>query len=143
MKISELDDMLTADLAVTEDDIVKASLETPTLHAKWMKFMTDQGYKVHALKQKMDRLKKAKWKYYTGRATAGVYAKNPFHEKLRSNSEIEIWIDGDDDILNLKDNIYREEMLFNRLSEAVKTIQFRHMNIKNAVEWHKLQSGLV
>lgn len=142
MKISELDEMLEADLNVTEDDIVKASLETATLHAKWMKFMTDQGYRVHALKQKMDRLRKAKWKYYTGRATASVYAKKPFHEKLRSNTEIDIWMDADDDILALRDKIYKEEMLLNRLSEAVKTIQFRHMNIKNAIEWHKLQSGI-
>lgn len=143
MKLSELDDMLKDDLAVDTDQIIKASLETPMLHAKWMKFMTDQGFKVHTLEQKLDRLLKAKRKYYTGRATAGVYAKKPFYDKLKSNVEIDIWINADDEILALKDMIYKEEMLFERLSEAVKTIQFRHMHIKNAIEWHRLQAGLV
>lgn len=135
--------MLEKDLSMTEDEIVKASLETPTLHSKWMKFATEQGYKVHALKSKMDRLYKAKWKYYTGRATADVYKKRPFHEKLRSNSEIEVWIAGDEDIIALKEQIFRAEMVYQKLTEAVKAIQYRHLNIKNAIEWSKFQAGLV
>lgn len=143
MKIVDIEKMLKDDLHVDEDSITSASLNTATLHSKWMKMMTDQGYKVHKLNQKLHKLKQAKWRLYTGRGSAQDNLKYGCNEILKNKGEVEIWLAADDDIQQLEDDIYKSEMIYNRLSEAVKAIQFRHMNIKNAIEWEKLKNGLV
>lgn len=142
MKISELEAMLNADLKVDKSNLAAASLQTPTLHAKWMKFATEEGYKLAILEQRMSKLKKAKWEYYGGKAPAKLYAKNPFSLKL-TKGEIPMYIEADDDIQRLELEIHQQSMLVDRLSEAVKSIQFRHTNIKNAIEWTKIQNGIM
>ncbi len=142
MKISELENMLKADLQVDKSNLSEASLQTPTLHAKWMKFATDEGYKLAVLEQRMAKLKKAKWEYYSGKAPAIQYQKKPFSLKL-TKGELPMYIDADDDVQRLELEIHQQSMLVDRLSEAVKSIQFRHTNIKNAIEWTKIQNGIM
>lgn len=142
MKINELEEMLNNDLAVDHRNIVAASLQTPTLHAKWMKFATDEAYKLKILHHRMAKLKKAKWDFYLGRAGEKAYIKKPFNLKL-TKGEVPIYIDADDDIQRLERQIEQQSILVDRLSEAVKSIQYRHINIKNAIEMMKLQNGIV
>jgi len=142
MKISELEEMLESDLAVVKDNLFQASIDTPVLHSKWMKFSTDEAYKLHILKQRMSKLKKAKWEYYGHKANERIYEKQPFNLKL-TKGEIPMYLDADDDIQRLSREVMQQEMLVNRLAEAVKSIQFRHTNIKNAIEWQKLTVGEV
>lgn len=142
MKISELEEMLKSDLAVSKDNLFQASIDTPVLHAKWMKFSTDEAYKLKVLHQRAAKLKKAKWEYYGHKARNKVYEKHPFDLKL-TKGEIPMYIEADDDVQRLDLEIKQQEMLVDRLSEAVKSIQFRHTNIKNAIEWHKLMNGVM
>ncbi len=142
MKVSELNKMLMEDLKVDKTNLAEASLATPTLHAKWMQFSTEEGYKLAILEQRMAKLRKAKWEYYSGKAPAIQYQKKPFNLKL-TKGELPMYIDADDDIQELERKIEEQSLLVNRLSEAVKSIQFRHTNIKNAVEWTKLQNGIM
>jgi len=142
MKISELENMLMSDLHVDKENLVKASLQTPTLHAKWMKFASDEGYKLVILNQRMAKLKKGKWEFYGGKAPPRQYEKTPFGLKL-TKGEIPMYIEADDQIQILSREISKQSMLVDRLSEAVKSIQFRHTNIKNAVEMLKLNAGIM
>lgn len=148
MKISELEDMLQKDLEIDDDKLFEASIQTPALHAKWMKFATDEGYKLFILQQRMAKLKRAKWDFYAGRGTAILnqnyekkYKKSISSLKL-SKGELPIYVDGDDDIQTLAREVKQKELLVERLAEAVKSIQFRHTNIKNAIEWRKFQNGI-
>ena len=140
MKLAELEAMLADDLEVDEDSLVAASLSTPTLHSKWMKFSTDEIYKLNILTQRMAKLKKAKWEYYQNKASPKVYESRPFNLKL-TKGELPLYIEADDDIQVLQRQLWQKEALVNRLGEAVKTIQFRHTNIKNAIEWTKFRHG--
>lgn len=143
MKISELENMLKSDLAVDKDNLFQASIDTPALHAKWMKFSTDEAYKLHVLEQRMSKLKKAKWEYYSLRyPNSKIYEKHPFNLKL-TKGELPMYIESDDDIQRLSLDVKKQEILVDRLAEAVKSIQFRHTNIKNAIEWQKLMNGIV
>lgn len=146
MKIKELEEMLAKDLHIEMDDLAKASIETPSLHAKWMKFATEEGFKLTVLQQRMAKLKKAKWEFYLGRGPGKQYAdpKNAKYSNLKlTKTEIPIYIDADDDIQRLALEIEKQSILVDRLSEAVKSIQFRHTNIKNAIEWQKIQNGIM
>lgn len=142
MKIAELEEMLNKDLHVDMKNLAQASIDTPTLHAKWMRFSTEEAYKLTILNQRMAKLKKAKWEFYAGKAPARQYEKNPFNLKL-TKGELPMYIDADDDVQRLELQIQKQCILVDRLSEAVKSIQFRHTNIKNAIEWVKIQNGIM
>lgn len=143
MKLSELDDLIAEDLHVDVNDLIRASLETPLLHGKWMKYASDESYKLHVLQQRMAKLRKTKWAFYAGRAHPSMYEKERFKEKLQTKTEIELYVNADELVQRLEREIVQQKILVDRLTETVKMIQFRHINIKNAIEWHKVQNGLI
>ncbi len=142
MKISELDAMLKQDMYVDEFKLMEASIQTPALHTKWMKFLTEETFKLDVLLQRMARLKKAKWEYYGGKAPAKQYQKKPFGMKL-TKGEIPMYIEADDDYQRLDMEIKKQTMLTDRIGEAVKMVQFRHTNIRNAIDVIKINNGIV
>lgn len=148
MKITELERMLDDDMRIDESNLIAASIETPTLHSKWMKFFTDEAYKLKILQQRMAKLKKTKWDYFTGRALAKDYLqKGDSIPSKKSNTsltkgEIQIYIEADDEYQRLELKIKQQEILTERLAEAVKMIQFRHTSIKNALDFMKFKAGI-
>lgn len=141
MKMHELEVMLNEDLKIDENNLDAESIKTPILHAKWLKFSTDEAYKLSILHKRMAKLKRAKWSYYSGRTTGKQHNFERFDYKL-AKGEIQIYVDGDDDIQRLDDQIQRQSMLVERLSEVVKSLQFRHTHIKNAIEFRKIMLGI-
>lgn len=135
--------MLEDDLRIG-DDLARVSVEVPLKHNKWMKFASDASYRLHKLNQERARLKKRKYEIYTGRADPKdlmTYADKDGANLNITKSEIPTYMDADEDIQELDDKIMRQEILYNRICEAVKTFQYLHLTIKNAITWHKFQAG--
>lgn len=136
----QLTAMLRGDLHVDELNIIEASLETPTLHAKYMQFSTKVSYELHKLEAQLRTLRALRYKYYAGyeKDDRGRLCQEKYTKK-----EAELLIDADPEVQELEEKVLKKQLLLNRLSETIKTIQFRHLNIKNAIEWSKLQNGVV
>ena len=79
--------------------------------------------------------------YYTGKAPADVYVKEPFLYKLRDKEALQRYMDADDKLnkVDLKIRYYDVQLKF--LEEVIKNVSNRTFQIKNAIEWHRFQAG--
>ena len=82
-----------------------------------------------------------RYNYYTGKASAEIYAEDPFPYKVREKDAIQRHMEADDKLtkVDLKIRYYDATLKF--LEEIIRVISNRTYQIKNAIEWHKFQSG--
>ena len=88
-----------------------------------------------------NRVKLERYNYYTGKATAEVYAEEPFPYKVREKDAIQRYLDADQKLsaVDMKIKYYNVTLKF--LEEIIKNVSNRTFQIKNAIEWQKFQAG--
>ena len=88
-----------------------------------------------------NRVRLERYNYYTGKAEPEVYAEEPFPYKVREKDAIQRHLEADEKLttLDLKIRYYDATLKF--LEEIIKNVSNRTFQIKNAIEWHKFQSG--
>ena len=84
----------------------------------------------------LDRLK-----YYTGKATADIYAAEPFPYKVRDKDELKLYLDSDEKLSKVKLKIEYYDTMLKYLEEILRQISNRTYQIKNAIEWRRFSSG--
>ena len=92
-------------------------------------------------KDSYNRVRLERYNYYTGKADPAVYEEEPFPYKVREKDAIQRHLEADERLtrLDLKIRYYDATLKF--LEEIIRTISNRTFQIKNAIEWHKFQSG--
>jgi hypothetical protein len=93
-------------------------------------------------KDQYNKIKLERYNYYTGKATAEVYAEEPFPYKVREKDAIQRHLDADERLtkIDLKIRYYDTTLKF--LEEIIKNISNRTFQIKNAIEWNRFQAGM-
>jgi len=116
-------------------------LRIPQLHCKYYTIYNTITLLRERTRNSYNKVKLERYNYYTGKAPAEVYAEEPFPYKVREKDAIQRYIEADDKLtkLDLKIRYYDTTLKF--LEEIIKTISNRTFQIKNAIEWHKFQSG--
>ena len=79
--------------------------------------------------------------YYTGKATAEVYAEEPFPYKVREKDAIQRHLEADDKMNKVDMKIKYYDIMLKFLEEIIRNISGRTYQIKNAIEWNKFQAG--
>tara|TARA_B100000530_G_C15620993_1_gene354326 strand:+ start:247 stop:549 length:303 start_codon:yes stop_codon:yes gene_type:complete len=88
-----------------------------------------------------NRVKLERYNYYTGKATAEVYAEEPFPYKVREKDAIQRYLEADEklSVVDMKIKYYNVTLKF--LEEIIRNVSNRTYQIKNAIEWQKFQAG--
>ena len=123
------------------DNLHEESLRIPQLHSKYHTvYNTVQLLKENS-KTKYNKIRLERYNYYTGKASAEVYAEEPFPYKIREKDAIQRHLDADEKLttIDLKIRYYDVQLKF--LEEIIKTVANRTFQIKNAIEWQKFQAG--
>ena len=133
--------MWESDSTIDPDNLHDESLRIPQLHCKYYTIYNTITLLRERTRNSYNKVKLEKSNYYTGKAPAEVYAEEPFPYKVREKDAIQRYIEADDKLtkLDLKIRYYDTTLKF--LEEIIKTISNRTFQIKNAIEWHKFQSG--
>ena len=82
-----------------------------------------------------------RYNYYTGKATAEVYAEEPFPYKVREKDAIQRHLDADDKMNKIDMKIKYYDVMLKFLEEIIRAVSNRTYQIKNAIEWNKFQAG--
>ena len=142
MNLETLQDKWKEDCQIDTDQYGNASIIIPQLHQRWMEFYNTFSLMKKEREGEMRRLIKEKWIYYKGKAPSTVYREVPFDFKLTTREEINMFIDGDEEVRKLQYKIdYIEQVIF-FLDGVLRQINGRNFQIKNAIEWDKFQSGM-
>ena len=109
---------------------------------RYMELYTTFGLMKKEREIEMKRLIREKWIYYKGNARSSVYKELPFDYKLTTKEEVNMFIEGDDDVRKLQYKIEYVEQCLNYLDGVLRQINNRNFQIKNAIEWTKFQNGI-
>tara|TARA_B100000214_G_scaffold157784_1_gene113214 strand:+ start:140 stop:568 length:429 start_codon:yes stop_codon:yes gene_type:complete len=142
MNLEQLQDLWKKDSEIDPDKYGEESIKIPQLHMRYMEFYNTFSLMKKDREGEMKGLWKQKWIYYKGKAPSSVYKEMPFDFKLTTREEINMFIEGDEDIRKLQLKIgYIEQVIF-FLDGVLRQINGRNFQIKNAIEWDKFQSGM-
>ena len=141
MNLEKIQEMWQRDSVIDPDNLHDESLKITQLHSKYYTLYNN----ITLLREKANKTYKEirleRHNYYTGKAPADVYVQDPFPYKVREKDAIQRHMEADDRVSEAELKIRYYDVMLKFLEEIIKTISNRTFQIKNAIEWHKFQSG--
>ena len=141
MNLDKIQEMWQKDSVIDPDNLHDESLKIPQLHSKYYVIYNTITLLREKARTQYTKIKLERYNYYTGKAEPEVYAEDPFPYKVREKDAIQRHLDADERLtaVDLKIRYYDATLKF--LEEIIKVISNRTYQIKNAIEWHRFQSG--
>ncbi len=141
MDLDKIQEMWQKDSVIDPDNLHDESLKIPQLHSKYYTVYNTIMLLRERAQESYNRVKLERYNYYTGKATAEVYAEEPFPYKVREKDAIQRYLEADEklSVVDMKIKYYNVTLKF--LEEIIKNVSNRTYQIKNAIEWQKFQAG--
>ena len=140
MNIEELYNEIEKDLKIDDTELDLESIRTPQLHNKYLKLYTKHSLQLKKLQDDYKVTYRLKWEYYTGKASAAVYAEKPFELKILK-ADIGIYLDADGELQQLSQKVAYSKEITNYLEKILREINNRNWAIRNTIEWKKFIHG--
>lgn len=141
MNFTQLQAMIKEDSKVDISKLDSDSLHVPYLQGKYINLHSNENGKLRTLELELKKLKFKKYQYYSGKATAQEYQAKPLDHTILK-SDVQRYIDGDDEILNLETKIINQKTKVDAISEFVKALGQRTFLIKSAIDYLKFTNGV-
>ena len=141
MDLEKIQEMWEKDSRIDPDNLHDESLKIPQLHSKYYTLYNTITLLREKAREQYSKVRLERYNYYTGKATAEVYAEEPFPYKVREKDAIQRHLDADDKMNKIDMKIKYYDVMLKFLEEIVRAISNRTYQIKNAIEWNKFQAG--
>ena len=133
--------MWEKDSQIDPDNLHDESLKIPQLHSKYYTLYNTITLLREKARESYAKIRLERYNYYTGKATAEVYAEEPFPYKVREKDAIQRHLEADDKMNKIDMKIKYYDVMLKFLEEIIRNISGRTYQIKNAIEWNKFQAG--
>ena len=140
MKLEDIMNEAEKFLQIDETNLAKESLETPKMYGKLLRIRTNESMLLQRYRFQLKKLYQDKRDYYLGRADPEVYKAKPFDLKILK-SEVDSYIEADDEIRDLTLKIEVQTEKLNYLDNVLKQVANRGFMIRNALEFQKMMNG--
>ena len=141
MNLEKIQEMWEKDSQIDPDNLHDESLKIPQLHSKYYTLYNTITLLREKARESYAKVRLERYNYYTGKATAEVYAEEPFPYKVREKDAIQRHLDADDKMNKIDMKIKYYDVMLKFLEEIIRNISGRTYQIKNAIEWNKFQAG--
>ena len=141
MNLEQIQEMWERDSKIDPDNLHDESLKIPQLHSKYYTLYNTITMLREKARESYAKVKLERYNYYTGKATAEVYAEEPFPYKVREKDAIQRHLEADDKMNKIDMKIKYYDVMLKFLEEIIRNISGRTYQIKNAIEWNKFQAG--
>jgi len=141
MNLDKIQEMWQNDSVIDPDNLHDESLKIPQLHSKYYTVYNTITLMREKARTQYNQVKLERYNYYTGKAEPEVYEKDPFPYKVREKDAIQRHLEADERLITVDMKIRYYDATLKFLEEIIKTISNRTYQIKNAIEWHKFQTG--
>ena len=141
MNLEKIQDMWEKDSQIDPDNLHDESLKIPQLHSKYYTLYNTITLLREKARESYAKVRLERYNYYTGKATAEVYAEEPFPYKVREKDAIQRHLDADDKMNKIDMKIKYYDVMLKFLEEIIRAVSNRTYQIKNAIEWNKFQAG--
>ena len=142
MTLEEIQSMWKVDSVIDQIDLDKASLNTPSLHAKYLELLNEKRLSLKSYEVKYNTLLKKKWLWYTDKLSKeeiSIFAPAsiPKHGHRVIKQDYNYYFNADKDLSDLKLKVEYLTECVDALKEILNIITWRHQSIKNAIDWLK------
>ena len=141
MNLEQIQEMWEKDSKIDPDNLHDESLKIPQLHSKYYTLYNTITLLRERAREQYNKVRLERYNYYTGKATAEVYAEEPFPYKVREKDAIQRHLEADDKMNKVDMKIKYYDIMLKFLEEIIRNISGRTYQIKNAIEWNKFQVG--
>ena len=141
MDLEQIQEMWRKDSVIDPDNLHDESLKIPQLHCKYYTIYNTITLLREKAKETYSRVRLERYNYYTGKASAEVYAEEPFPYKVREKDAIQRYMEADEKVTKIDMKIRYYDVMLKFLEEIIRTISNRTFQIKNSIEWHRFQAG--
>lgn len=141
MNLDEVQEMWQRDSVIDPDNLHDESLKIPQLHSKYYTIYNTTILLREKARETYNKVKLERYNYYTGKATAEVYAEEPFPYKVRDKEALQRHMDADERLNKIDLKIRYYDVILKFLEEIIKCISNRTYQIKNSIEFMKFQAG--
>ena len=141
MNLEKIQEMWEKDSTIDPDNLHDESLKIPQLHAKYYTVYNTITLLREKARTNYNTIRLERYNYYTGKADPEVYEKDPFPYKVRDKDAIQRHMEADERLTAADLKIRYYDTMLKFLEEIIKVIANRTFQIKNAIEWHRFQSG--
>ena len=142
MTLEEIQSMWKVDSVIDQIDLDKASLQTPTLHAKYLELLNEKRLSLKSYEVKYNQLLKKKWLWYTDKLSKEEidelgWSYDPFEGHRVIKQDYSYYFNADQDLSDLKLKVEYLTECVDCLKEILNIITWRHQSIRNAIDWLK------
>jgi len=146
MNLQQLLEEWENDCKIDKMRLDETSLSTPILHAKYLKLLSEAKLQLKRTENDQKNLLKDKWLWYNGKLSqeeiiAKGWNPDPFNGLKVLKGEMEHYYESDPELQQSEEKITYFKTVIDTLNEIVSTLNWRHQNIKNIIEWRKFESG--
>ena len=141
MNLEQIQEMWEKDSKIDPDNLHDESLKIPQLHSKYYTVYNTITLLREKAREQYNKVRLERYNYYTGKATAEVYAEEPFPYKVREKDAIQRHLEADDKMNKVDMKIKYYDIMLKFLEEVIRAVSNRTYQIKNAIEWNKFQAG--
>ena len=141
MNLDKIQEMWQKDSVIDPDNLHDESLKIPQLHSKYYIIYNTITLLREKARTQYTKIKLERYNYYTGKAEPEVYAEDPFPYKVREKDAIQRHLEADEKLTNIDLKIRYYDATLKFLEEILRIISNRTYQIKNAIDWHRFQSG--
>lgn len=143
MNFDELKEQVEKDLKIDITELAQESVITPQIHNKYLLFFKKYKEELSMEERTMKVLRKYKWLYYMGKLSREELQNlkwEPFELNILK-TDVDKFIEADDDIINLEGKIAEKKEMVNYLDGVIKIVNGRQWNIRSAIDWIKFTNG--
>ena len=146
MNLESVLEMWKKDSEIPQYNLDETSRQTPTLHAKYMEFMSIARLQLKKAEMDQKTLLKKKWLYYNGKMTQEQIEEagwefDPFDGLKVLKGEMDYYYDADSDIQKSEEKITYYKTYIETLTEIINVLKWRHSTIKNIIDWRRFEAG--
>jgi len=146
----ELDQVLAewkVDSEIPYNQYEQVSQATPTLHAKYLEYLSLTKLRLKKAEFQQKHLLKDKWMYYEGKLSQEELNEkgwkfDPFDgHNITTKANKEHYYETDIDIQKSEEKIVYLKTLIETLTEIVDNLKWRHQTVGNIIRWRQFSSG--
>ena len=131
MNLNSLRAEVEKDVFIDKSDPSKTAVNVPLLHNKYLTILSDSQMRLLKVQSEYDTLYREKYLYY----------RNDYPVVLKGRSEVEVLLNGDEELQKLKIKLEYEKHICSYLESVLKQINQLSFHVKSVIEWERFKQG--
>ena len=139
MKLEDIQELWHRDREIDYTELGTESIRIPLIHDKYLKIFTDERIRLKGVEFELSKMVRTKTEYYSGKMSQEELERHGWEQYLGRllKNEITNYIESDDDVIKLKQQLVVLQEKVNYLDSVIRMINNRGFQIKNALDWLK------